>query len=490
GQPANVEKYGFNSPTAGQGITFAQQWLRVMDQNPPIVMITGWNEWTAGKWDLNNWNGQDFVNTYTINTSNQTLKWCFVDCFNAEYSRDIEPMRGSLGDNYYCQMVSQIRQYKGTNALSAALGQKTVDIDGNLSQWDLVGPLFLDTIKDTATRNSSGTAGGVKYQNFTGRNDLDTAKVSMDGSYAYFYMSAMDDITPAVGTNWMNLFINTNMTRASGWEGFDFVINRYQSDGKCSIEANIGGIWDWNTVGWADYTVTENIIQIKIPLELLGITREDNFDFKWADNSVADGDIMDFYDKGDAAPDDRFNFRYIAGSIVDSVTITTPTISLDLGQTFKFDAIVNGTGAPLQNVTWIVEGGVPGTFISEDGELTIAANETAVELTVKAISQQETYTHIFGTATVTVIPVVIGADPFAYVDVHPGNINDLTITIVEQLSNGRTNEITETFSIDNNAAAIYELGDYLVYVDTKGNDQIRECMIVEADWEPSPDPAS
>ena len=36
----------------------------------------------------------------------------------------------------------------------------------------------------------------------------------------------------------------------------------------------------------------------------------DTFDFKWADNSVADGNVMQFLDQGDAAPNDRFNYRY------------------------------------------------------------------------------------------------------------------------------------------------------------------------------------
>ena len=59
-----------------------------------------------------------------------------------------------------------------------------------------------------------------------------------------------------------------------------------------------------------------------------------------------------------------------------------------------------------------------------------------------------------------------------------GNKNDLTITITERYSNGTTNTITMTFSINNNAAGTYNVAGYKVYVDTKGNDQIRECYIV------------
>ena len=37
----------------------------------------------------------------------------FVDEFDAEFSRDIEPMKGGHGDNYYYQMIANIRRYKG-----------------------------------------------------------------------------------------------------------------------------------------------------------------------------------------------------------------------------------------------------------------------------------------------------------------------------------------------------------------------------------------
>jgi len=77
------------------------------------------------------------------------------------------------------------------------------------------------------------------------------------------------------------------------------------------------------------------------------------------------------------------------------------------------------------------------------------------------------------------VPVVIvSAIPSAFVTKLNGNQNDLTITVTEHYSDGRTNTITTTIKINNNAAGTYNAGDYNVYVDTKGNDQIRECRIV------------
>ncbi len=75
--------------------------------------------------------------------------------------------------------------------------------------------------------------------------------------------------------------------------------------------------------------------------------------------------------------------------------------------------------------------------------------------------------------------VVVSATPSATVEQLNGSRNKLTIKITEKLSDGSTNVISETFSISNNAADTYKVDSYRVYVDTKGNTQIRDCHIVE-----------
>ena len=74
---------------------------------------------------------------------------------------------------------------------------------------------------------------------------------------------------------------------------------------------------------------------------------------------------------------------------------------------------------------------------------------------------------------------VVSATPSAYVTKLNGNANDLTITVTETLSDGTSNAITMTFRISNNAADYYSVGLYTVYVETKGNDQIRDVYIVQ-----------
>lgn len=74
---------------------------------------------------------------------------------------------------------------------------------------------------------------------------------------------------------------------------------------------------------------------------------------------------------------------------------------------------------------------------------------------------------------------LVGATPAAYVDRINGNQNRLYITVIEEYSDGTTKAVEWNGLINNNAAGIYQVGGYRVYVDTKGNTQIRECYIVE-----------
>ncbi len=75
------------------------------------------------------------------------------------------------------------------------------------------------------------------------------------------------------------------------------------------------------------------------------------------------------------------------------VTVTGVQVDFASGETtvvrdstYTFKATVSGTGAFDNTVTWSVIGGSAGTSISSDGVLTVAANETASTLTIKAVA--------------------------------------------------------------------------------------------------------
>lgn len=73
---------------------------------------------------------------------------------------------------------------------------------------------------------------------------------------------------------------------------------------------------------------------------------------------------------------------------------------------------------------------------------------------------------------------VVDAAPSAVVNKLNGNQNELTVTVTETYQNRTTHEISDTFTIKNNAEGTYTVGDYKVFVNTKGNTQIREISIV------------
>jgi hypothetical protein len=87
---------------------------------------------------------------------------------------------------------------------------------------------------------------------------------------------------------------------------------------------------------------------------------------------------------------------------VSSVSVSPATVSIAKGGTETFAATVTGTNNPAQTVAWTVEGTTnTGTAITNAGVLTVAADEAAETLTVKATSTFDTSKS--GTATVTVV---------------------------------------------------------------------------------------
>jgi hypothetical protein len=210
-------------------------------------------------------------------------------------------------------MVQNIRAFKGARNVETAFGQWAIDLNGSVGQWYAVGPEYRDNARDTAHRNHPSHVGGLTYTNETGRNDIVTAKVSNDSEYLYFYAECADAITDPTGENWMNLFINADCDDATGWYGFDFILNRNRTDNAMLIEKFVGvDTWAFETVGSVEYTRAGNVMQVKLPKTMIDITDGEavTFDFKWADNSTPTGQIMEFLDQGDAAPNGRYTYRF------------------------------------------------------------------------------------------------------------------------------------------------------------------------------------
>ena len=123
----------------------------------------------------------------------------------------------------------------------------------------------------------------------------------------------------------MNLFIDLDQSYKTGWEGYDFIINRSGSNGKCTIERFKNNSWEFEKVGEARYTINGQYMMISVPKNVLGIKDKiASFDFKWADNSTITEMSCEFMDLGDAAPNDRFKFRVYR---FEYTTSTNPILS-------------------------------------------------------------------------------------------------------------------------------------------------------------------
>ena len=123
----------------------------------------------------------------------------FVDQYNAEFNRCLQPMKGGYTDNYYMQMAQNIRRYKGVRPIPELRGLRRIKIDGSFADWAGVEVEYRDTVGDTFHRDYDGY-GGLHYTNDSGRNDIITSKVAVDRDHVYFYAETREALTPHTGT--------------------------------------------------------------------------------------------------------------------------------------------------------------------------------------------------------------------------------------------------------------------------------------------------
>lgn len=71
---------------------------------------------------------------------------------------------------------------------------------------------------------------------------------------------------------------------------------------------------------------------------------------------------------------------------VSEVKLTPEKVYVERGDSYQFDAEVIGENNPVDTIVWSVTGGLVGTTIDTNGCLTVAADETAESVTVRAAS--------------------------------------------------------------------------------------------------------
>ncbi len=277
------------------GHNFAEQAVLALQEDPRFVFITGWNEWIAGR--FREFNG---VREPVM----------FVDQFDQEHSRDIEPMRGGHEDHYYYQMAAFIRRYKGARPIPS-IHPGPIQIDGRFGDWASIMPEFYDTLADPVHRHAPAWDPQVTFHNDSGRNDLVAAKLSFDRDRVFFHARTSNPLSPPTGSNWMVLFIDIDSNPTNGWLGYDFVINRLRAG---SMEKAAGSGFHWTSAGAnpIEWATTGSELELAVPWSRLGLSGPPaQLDFKWGDGLKLDGTWSDFTLNGDAAPNDRFNYRAV-----------------------------------------------------------------------------------------------------------------------------------------------------------------------------------
>ncbi len=301
------------------GACLEEQWKNAIAVDPKIVFVTAWNEWVAMR--IDNWPA-----------SPEQYQNCFVDQYNAEFSRDCEPSAGILKDHYYYQLVNYVRKFKGTNPIEKASWEKLIAVDGGYGQWADVTPVYNDYFglpdRDFDGYKDPNTGKKLHYTNDSGRNDIYDAKVARDYENVYFMVRTVEDLTPYTDAYWMRLYIDMGEREGDkNWENYEFILNKKNPDDAttATLERFTGDGFATEEVGKVTYSVKGNVLTVCIPKTMLGIPAEQlnfEFGFKWTDNTLEDGDIMQWYLNGDVAPVGRFNYCYTTTGSAEYVEST------------------------------------------------------------------------------------------------------------------------------------------------------------------------
>lgn len=296
GRGFNYEKFINEDEHSREGTNVEGQWKTVFDNINKVnnVFVTGWNEWIAQK--MTNGEGHVF----------------FVDTFNENYSRDMEMYRDGYKDNFYLQLTRNIRKFAFENADHYIYKENTIDIANfEDKQWENITSKFIDFDGDAMKRDFVSADKVNHLLDDTNRNDIVKSFITHDKDNLYLRVETSENITSPENNDksWMNVLINTG-TNTDNLGGFDYIVNRSRNGNKASLE-RLTEDRIASKVGDVDFAFKDNVIQFKIPLNLINKNSEDfHISFKVSDNIQEQNDILDYYISGDSAPIGRLGYDY------------------------------------------------------------------------------------------------------------------------------------------------------------------------------------
>ena len=292
-----------------KGLYFAEQWEHALKVDPEFIFVTQWNEWIAMRFTTKQIPWTEYAGEPVSDPVG-----IFVDTYNMEYNRDMEPMKGGYGDNYYYQMWSNIRKFKGVRPLPEA----SAALPGNwdLADWSGVLPDYRDDVGDTFHRNHRGYGPRLgMYVNKSGRNDIVSSKVTLAGGRLYFMAECAEALSKPVDSRWMNLWFTIEGSRAPQWNGIQY---RVQFDGK-GEKATLYRYSPETVSSWLPEKtlfsqVEEKRVIIALPKEFTRVPSGERLSirFKWSDNMQDERNPIDWLVHGDTAPNGRALYRWVS----------------------------------------------------------------------------------------------------------------------------------------------------------------------------------
>ena len=309
GKQPPLNRYGVTDSTA-YGLYFEEQWKEAHRLHTPVLMLTQFNEWIAMRLRVH----PEHLGETRPGAKESAGESRFVDTYNGEFNRDVEPSTHPLiRDNYYLQLCSHIRQYRGVRrGDSEKIAGKPVvakmKVNGNLSQWAALKGEFRDDRGDVMHRNFINASGEKTLTNTSGRNDFLRSKVAEDKKNIYFYVQVAGGLSPLeAGGQWVSLLVNADGDYKTGWYGYDYLVAT-DADGRLALSAYADK--SWRKTGNVKFKVSGAELQLAVSKKMM--PADGHIDFKWVDNVDvrSTADVLDFYVDGDAAPNGRFNYRY------------------------------------------------------------------------------------------------------------------------------------------------------------------------------------
>ncbi|MGB8452814.1 MAG: S-layer homology domain-containing protein [Anaerocolumna sp.] len=165
---------------------------------------------------------------------------------------------------------------------------------------------------------------------------------------------------------------------------------------------------------------------------------------------------------------------------VDVVAINPTTASVAKGGTKAFNAVVTGSNSPAQTVLWSISGNVSAaTQISSSGLLTVGADETALTLTVSAVSTVDSSQSAMAAVTVTSTSLPTAAVSYVVVSAASNSVQTgktKTFTAAVAGTNNPSQEVTWSVSGNNSANTVISNTGVL----TVGADETAASLTVTA----------